>query len=58
VSAELEDVRWDVELVTGEFHDVGASSIHIEDGCLVFRDSDGFILVAYGVGYWRAVSGS
>ena len=54
---QIEDVRWDVELMTGEFHDVGAASIHIEDGCLVFRDADHFLLVAYAAGYWRAVSG-
>ena len=56
MSIDMEDLRWNVELVSGEFHDVGANSIHIEDGCLVFRDSDGFILVAYAANYWRGVT--
>lgn len=50
------DMRWDVELVTGEFHDVGADRLEVSNGALVFYKDD-LVLVAYAAHYWKAVSG-
>jgi hypothetical protein len=51
-----EDPRWDVELHDGEFHDVGATRLDVDGGCLVFYDANGAVLVAYSARRWVAVN--
>jgi len=58
MNTDREDMRWNVELPQGNvFEDVGAASLDIDGGCLVFRDEDGVVLVGYGADYWKTVSG-
>jgi predicted GH43/DUF377 family glycosyl hydrolase len=49
------DKRWMVERVEGEDHDVGAQSVEIKDGALVFYNGAGQMTVAYAAGQWREV---
>ena len=52
-------MRWLVERLSGDFEDVGAESIELADGCLIFRAGDdpleppNYILAA---GQWLTVT--
>jgi hypothetical protein len=48
--------RWIVEEKPDTFDDVGADSLEVKGGCLVFKDVVGKITVAYAVGTWRTVT--
>lgn len=49
------DPRWLVETSLNVFEDVGATSLEIDHGVLIFKDIDGKVLVAYGPNTWRTV---
>ena len=54
----MTDQRWLVEVApefredTGQFEDVGAESVEIQDGCLVFRNKDNVIVFIRAAGTW------
>ena len=52
----MTDTRWFVERPKGGFDDVGASSLEFLDGCLIFKDEDGELLLAYGRDHWVTVT--
>lgn len=48
--------RWIVEGPRGVFDDVGAATLDVDGGCLVFRDEGGKVVVAYAATSWTSVS--
>jgi len=45
-----------VEVKPDSFEDVGAAQLDVVGGCLVFRNEDGTVSVAYATGSWLTVS--
>ena len=48
--------RWNVEVQRDVFEDVGADSLELSNGALLFRREDGLPLVAYAPTTWLTVS--
>lgn len=56
VTIDVGDLRWVVETTYDGTHDVGAARLEVSGGALVFYDRERRVLVAYGSGFWKAVS--
>jgi hypothetical protein len=47
--------HWIIQCPDEEFDDVSAYRLEIDGGCLIFRNSDGEITLAYAAGTWTSV---